>query len=124
MPVISNGKLSRAMIAVKTLTKTAMNTPSDGINNTTMRFNNPVQTSGDMNIYSAQFASGWSAPDYDGDTLGPGNCATNYSSVTQHYSACWNVNLGSDADVSGGQGGLKCATSAPRSGSSSRSKDC
>jgi len=71
---------------------------SDGINNTTMRFTNPAKVSGADDVYTAQFASGWSAPDYDGDTNPPGNCASQYSNVTQHYGACWNVNLGSDAD--------------------------
>jgi hypothetical protein len=75
---------------------------SDGINNTTMRFANPVRTSGDDALYQGEFANGWSAPDYDGDTYATSNCSTDYSGVTQHYSQCWAYNLGSDADTSGG----------------------
>lgn len=74
---------------------------SDGINNTTMRFANPVRTSGDDDSFACQFASGWSASDYDGDTNGA-NCAPLYNNVMQHYCSCWNYNLGSDADTSGG----------------------
>ncbi len=73
---------------------------SDGINNTTMRFNNPMKTIGDDAVYSIHFAAGWSAPDYDGDTSAL-NCAATFS-VTQHYGGCWTYNLGSDADTSGG----------------------
>ncbi len=69
-----------------------------GINTTTMRFNGPVRVSGSTNIYANQFASGWSAPDYDGDVSAV-NCATNYGRVTQHYSDCWSYNLGGDADA-------------------------
>jgi hypothetical protein len=72
---------------------------TDGINNTTMRFNNPAKVSGNDDVYNTHFASGWSAPDYDGDTSTTSNCATQYSNVTQHYGGCWNVNLGSDADT-------------------------
>lgn len=75
---------------------------SDGINNTTMRFTNPVMTSGNNDVFQNQFAGGWSAPDYDGDTHAPANCSSTYNNVTQHYSACWNYSLGSDADTSGG----------------------
>ena len=72
---------------------------TDGINNTTMRFNNPMLMSGFQAGYDSQFAAGWSAPDYDGDTLTTGNCSASYINVTQHYSGCWNTNLGSDADA-------------------------
>jgi hypothetical protein len=71
---------------------------TDGINNTTMRFTNPTLMSGFQAGYDAQFAAGWSALDYDGDTYPPGNCAATYA-VTQHYSGCWVSNLGSDADA-------------------------
>ncbi len=72
---------------------------TDGINNTTMRFTNPTLMSGFQAGYDSQFAAGWAAPDYDGDTYTAGNCATQYINVTQHYSGCWVSNLGSDADA-------------------------
>lgn len=75
---------------------------STGINSENMRFNNPVRVSGNPTPYDCHFASGWSAPDRDGDTYDSNNCATNYNNVTQHYCGCWNYNLGSDADISGG----------------------
>jgi len=77
---------------------------SDGISSTTMKFSNPKLTAGNMDAYNSQFAAGWSAPDYDGDTYAIANCSTNFapSGVTQHYSSCWTMNLGSDADTSGG----------------------
>ena len=62
-----------------------------------MRFNNPNAVSNPSGSYACQFASGWASTDYDGDTYG-GNCASSYSGVTQHYCACWNYNLGSDAN--------------------------
>jgi hypothetical protein len=82
----------------------AFEATSDGISSTTMKFNNPamVSGSGSSDAYTAQFASGWSAPDYDGDPDANANCATAYNNVTQHYAQCWNMNLGSDADSSGG----------------------
>ena len=55
--------------------------------------------SGDLGIFNTHVIGGWSAPDYDGDQLATGNCATNYANVTQHYSTCWNYNLGADADL-------------------------
>lgn len=75
---------------------------STGINSENMRFNNPVRVSGDAIPYDCHFAAGWSAPDYDGDLHPSANCSTLYNSVTQHYCNCWNCNLGSDADTSGG----------------------
>jgi hypothetical protein len=77
----------------------AMVASSSGISSTTMRFSNPQLVSGNDYFFQAQFAAGWSAPDYDGDTTSIANCATMYSGVTQHYSDCWAVNLGSDAEV-------------------------
>ena len=84
---------------------TAFVAKTDGINNTTMRFNVPLLMAGNQAAYDAQFAAGWSAPDYDGDTLTTGNCAANYINVTQHYSGCWTSNLGSDADAPFPDGG-------------------
>jgi hypothetical protein len=80
---------------------------TDGINNTTMRFNAPMLMSGFQAGYDSQFAAGWAAPDYDGDTYAAGNCSASYINVTQHYSGCWTSNLGSDADepvLDGGAG--------------------
>jgi hypothetical protein len=76
---------------------------SAGIHYFTMLMSNPTLVSGNSALFSSQFAAGWSAPDYDGDTEpGETNCATYFSNVTQHYSNCWRYNLGSDADNSGG----------------------
>ncbi|MCZ7686148.1 MAG: hypothetical protein M5U28_48270 [Sandaracinaceae bacterium] len=52
-----------------------------------------------MGVFDAHVDAGWSAPDRDEDTSATTNCATDYNSVTQHYGACWNYNLGSDADT-------------------------
>ncbi|MCP3140970.1 fibrinogen-like YCDxxxxGGGW domain-containing protein [Pyxidicoccus xibeiensis] len=70
----------------------------DGFDTSTMRFQNPQRLSGHSHIYTWQFASGWSAPDYDGDSYAGGQCATHYANVTQHYSTCFIYNLGADAD--------------------------
>lgn len=74
-----------------------------GINNVNMRFSSPVLLSGDFELFTSQFASGWSAPDYDGDVEPTTECALYYNNVTQHYSRCWAYNLGSDADVQDGE---------------------
>jgi hypothetical protein len=50
-------------------------------------------------VYDCHFAAGWSSSDYDGDTYADGQCSASYSNVAQHYCACWNYNLGSDADA-------------------------
>ncbi|NUN16176.1 MAG: hypothetical protein HUU55_21325 [Myxococcales bacterium] len=73
-----------------------------GFNPTTMRFINPNLISGNSGNYGCQFAAGWSAVDYDGDTEGGSNCSESYCNVTQHYCGCWNSNIGCDADNSGG----------------------
>jgi len=73
------------------------------INNVNMKFDNPVLVSGNLSLFYNQFAGGWSAPDYDGDGYFE-NCATYANKVTQHYAGCWHYNLGSDADISGGDG--------------------
>ncbi len=75
---------------------------SNGIDSVTMKFNNPVKLTGDNDTFMCNFASGWSAPDYDGDPLSSDNCSTTWNNVTQHYCGCWNMNLGSDGDSSGG----------------------
>jgi len=70
-----------------------------GINATTMKLNEPRWLGGDVDIYNAQFAGGWSAKDHDEDLLSGDNCAIVYGNVAQHYNACWVYNLGADADV-------------------------
>jgi hypothetical protein len=72
----------------------------------TMRFFNPTLISGNAGHMAGQFASGWSAPDYDGDLSANSNCATVYCNVTQHYSACWDANLGCDAESPFADGGF------------------
>ncbi len=72
---------------------------ANGIDSYSMRFISPRYVSGEPRIYGAHFASGWSSPDFDGDTDGGANCATYYGNVTQHYSGCWNYNLGADAEA-------------------------
>jgi hypothetical protein len=79
---------------------------TSGINTTTMAFASPALVSGDASLYGGQFAAGWSAPDYDGDTLSGASCATQYANVTQHYSSCWSYNLGTDADAAGVDGNV------------------
>ncbi|WP_437663435.1 fibrinogen-like YCDxxxxGGGW domain-containing protein [Sorangium sp. So ce1182] len=68
-----------------------------GVAPDTLRFKDPEIVSGDSDIYNAQFAAGWSSPDFDADTWTE-NCSAKYSRVTQHYGGCWVYNLGSDAD--------------------------
>ncbi|MCP3098413.1 hypothetical protein LZ198_05925 [Myxococcus sp. K15C18031901] len=69
-----------------------------GFNTTTMRFLSPQLLTGSESLYAHNFAAGWSAPDYDGDTYVSGNCATRYGLVTQHYGSCWVYSLGADAE--------------------------
>jgi hypothetical protein len=78
----------------------AMIAEADGIDPYSMRFIAPRYISGYWGIYSGHFAGGWSAPDFDGDQWTGGACATYYANVTQHYTACWQYNLGADADGS------------------------
>ncbi len=66
----------------------------DGFDTTTMRFQDPRLLSGNAPLYAEQFASGWSAPDHDGDLHSGRNCATFYVPVTQHYHSCFSYNLG------------------------------
>jgi hypothetical protein len=60
-------------------------------------FSNPMLVAGNAEIFLRQFASGWTAVDFDADTSG-GNCAGVYCGVTQHYSACSTYNLGCDQE--------------------------
>ncbi|MDM8557780.1 hypothetical protein [Candidatus Parabeggiatoa sp. HSG14] len=75
-----------------------MTASADGIDPKTMKMINPKFLGGQDGAYNAQFASGWSSDDYDGDTSSTDNCATHFGKITQHYSSCWNYNLGADAD--------------------------
>jgi hypothetical protein len=77
-----------------------------GIDPATMRFMQPALTVGNTDIFNNQFASGWASADFDGDVDATDNCSTSFSDVTQHYSACWSYNLGSDADVPVLDGGV------------------
>jgi hypothetical protein len=70
---------------------------TDGFNETTMRFQNPVQINGNASVYLSQFASGWSARDYDGDTHPSSNCSNTFVKVAQHYSECFYYSLGAGA---------------------------
>jgi hypothetical protein len=81
---------------------------SKGLQPEKMTFIEPSLVAGNTSIFTSHFASGWSAPDYDGDpyTGTPPNCANYYSNVTQHYGTCWTYNLGSDADVPYLDGGV------------------
>jgi hypothetical protein len=77
-----------------------------GIAPATMRFTQPALTVGNADIYNNQFASGWASADFDGDANAAVNCSTSFSNVSQHYSACWSYNLGSDADAPVLDGGV------------------
>ena len=76
-----------------------------GINTTTMKMQSPVFVSGNTSgSYSCHFADGWASYDADYDS-NSANCATSYGNVTQHYCACWNTNLGADAEAPIADGG-------------------
>jgi hypothetical protein len=79
---------------------------ASGINSDTMRFTTPKRISGNVSVYNSQFATGWSAQDFDGDLYAPSNCAVDYIKVTQHYSTCWAYNLGADVDPPRLDGGV------------------
>ncbi len=82
-----------------------------GIDQETMKLEAPMQVSGNEAVFVNQFASGWSARDYDGDPYGPYNCGAYYSNVAQHYGSCWIYSLGSDADEDPTQPGAPFADS-------------
>lgn len=81
-----------------------------GIDLETMVLDTPVLVEGNQAVFASQFASGWSSPDFDGDTRDAGkgslNCAVYYGNVTQHYSKCWAYNLGADAEEPYDDGGV------------------
>ncbi|QAT87224.1 hypothetical protein EJ065_5691 [Corallococcus coralloides] len=68
-----------------------------GFATSTMRFQGPQLLSGQPEIYREQFATGWAAPDHDGDIHSTTECSSYFANVTQHYGACWVYNLGADA---------------------------
>ncbi len=67
---------------------------ANGIDPYSMRFISPQYVSGNPGIYIQQFASGWSSPDFDGDTYSTTNCANLFGMVSQHYGGCFYYNLG------------------------------
>ena len=77
--------------------KGALRAKATGINEVTMKLQGAAQELGNLSteIYSSQFAAGWSAPgamnDHDPN---PTNCADDWQSVTQHYGGCWYYSLG------------------------------
>lgn len=88
----------------KTVLAAAMT--ATGINPTSMRFINPAFVSGNTDVYTNQFACGWSAQDLDGDTDASDNCARLYNNVAQHDSNCWSYHLGADSDAAPVDGGV------------------
>jgi hypothetical protein len=71
---------------------------ADGIDGETMRLLSPSLVGGIEAVYTAQFASGWSAPDYDGDLADTLHCGELFG-VTQHYAACFEYSVGADGDT-------------------------
>jgi hypothetical protein len=69
-----------------------------GIDKFNMKILDPEFTSGIRAVYDAQLAAGWASFDADHDTWS-NNCAQYYGEITQHYSACWVYNIGTDADA-------------------------
>ncbi len=79
-------------------TAVALEVGATGFDQASMAFIAPTLVSGNPSVFDAHYAAGWSARDRDGDSYADGNCSALFSDVAQHYSACWNYNLGSDAD--------------------------
>lgn len=77
-----------------------------GFDQASMALVAPALVEGNADVFAAHFAAGWSAKNRDGDGYPDGNCASLFSDVAQHYSACWNYNLGSDADTPVLDGGV------------------
>ncbi|WP_437321666.1 fibrinogen-like YCDxxxxGGGW domain-containing protein [Sorangium sp. So ce385] len=76
-----------------------MRATAEGIDTADMHLLTPVRVSGEEELFTWQFATGWSSPDFDADTKGDGNCASSYVGVTQHYGHCFVYNLGADDDA-------------------------
>ncbi|WP_437564165.1 fibrinogen-like YCDxxxxGGGW domain-containing protein [Sorangium sp. So ce542] len=76
-----------------------MRATAEGIDTADMHLLTPIRVSGEEELFTWQFATGWSSPDFDADTKGDGNCASSYVGVTQHYGHCFVYNLGADDDA-------------------------
>jgi hypothetical protein len=74
--------------------RVGMRATAEGIDPSTMRMLRPRQTAGDADVFLLHFGSGWSSPDFDGDSYAAANCAIRYLNVTQHYHGCGVYNLG------------------------------
>lgn len=88
------------------VTAVAAEVNATGFDQASMAFIAPTLVSGNAAVFDAHYAAGWSAKDHDGDSYAEGSCATLFSDIAQHYSACWNYNLGSDADEPHLDGGV------------------
>ncbi|WP_437942491.1 fibrinogen-like YCDxxxxGGGW domain-containing protein [Sorangium sp. So ce341] len=76
-----------------------MRATAEGIDTADMHLLTPIRLSGEEELFTWQFATGWSSPDFDADTKSDGNCASSYVGVTQHYGHCFVYNLGADDDA-------------------------
>ena len=81
--------------------KGVLRAKATGINETTMKFTNPMTDTGNLSqeVYINNFVLGWSSADYDNDAEAGKNCAVDYMNVTQHYGGCWAYNLGATNDA-------------------------
>jgi hypothetical protein len=79
-------------------TAVVMTANTSGILVSSMRFQDPVMTSGSTEIYLSQLANGWSSSDHDDDPYS-GNCAVFYANVAQHYTSCFVYGLGARGDA-------------------------
>lgn len=75
-----------------------MRATAEGIDTEDMHLLTPIRVAGVEQLFSWQFGTGWSSPDFDADTKDDGNCAGAYAGVTQHYGHCFVYNLGADDD--------------------------
>jgi hypothetical protein len=87
-------------------TAVAARIDSEGIEPETMTFRASRWVGGLERVYKVHFAAGWSSPDFDGDDRMNENCAVEFAGVTQHYGACWDYNLGADAEEPHEDGGV------------------
>lgn len=63
-----------------------------------MAFERPALLDGERRLFNSHINGGWSSADRDHDQGEDVNCSRRYQDVTQHYSNCWRMNLGADAD--------------------------
>jgi hypothetical protein len=99
----ASGRIYAEYVSYAMQTKLMFSAKPATFNPETMRFGGSSQLSGLGDLYLMHFASGWSAPDYDGDLDAMRQCALEFQ-TTQHYGACWAYNLGSDANGGLGAG--------------------